>query len=174
MTTILKTPEKLIMRLGCSYSLLNAIRRSVEEIPILAVDDVEIFKNDSALYDEFLAHRIGLVPLKMDSKMSSKTEISLKLKKTGPCTVYSKDLIGSVNDVYKEIPLTILEKGQEIELVATARLGLGVKHAKHSPGICYYRHLLKIKSNSKIDEIIRNSKSKIIKSEKKEIFGFVT
>ena len=70
MEMISKTPEKIVFRTDANYSILNAIRRSVEEVPTLAIDEVEIFKNDSALYDEVLAHRIGLVPLKTESKVS--------------------------------------------------------------------------------------------------------
>ena len=115
MEVVLKMPEKLIFRTSMNYTLLNAIRRSVEEIPTLAIEDIEIFKNDSALYDEFLAHRIGLVPLKTESKMSSKTSVELSLKKVGPCFVYSGDFKGDAKIVYGAIPLTILEKDQEVE-----------------------------------------------------------
>ena len=70
MEIIEQTPLKLVMRMPANDSLANAIRRSINEIPILAVDEVEIYKNDSALYDEFLAHRVGLVPLKTEASMN--------------------------------------------------------------------------------------------------------
>jgi DNA-directed RNA polymerase subunit D len=146
--------------------LANAIRRTVEEIPTLAIEEVEILKNDSALYDEFLAQRIGLVPLKTEKKMGSKTSVGLKLEKTGPCTVFSGDFEGSAKVVYDKIPLTILEKGQKIELVGTAKLGTGIEHAKHIPGLVYYRNVLEISAgNSKIDEIVENGTG-VFKAEK--------
>lgn len=166
MQIVERTPEKMVIRMDANISLANAIRRSVEEVPILAVDEVEFFKNDSALYDEVLAHRIGLVPLKTDSKMTNKTSLDMKLKKVGPVTVYSGDLKGGAEPVFDNIPLTILEKGHEIELVATAKLGKGTDHAKHAPGLCYYRHLAEIKSSPQIDKIVQNSKG-LIKAEKK-------
>ena len=47
----------------------NTIRRlMITETPVMAIDEVEIQKNDSALYDEILAHRLGLVPLKTNPK----------------------------------------------------------------------------------------------------------
>ena len=167
MEIIGKTSEKLVMRIDTNYSLANAIRRSVEEISTLAIDEVEILKNDSALYDEFLAQRIGLVPLKTEKKMGAKTSIDLKLKKTGPCKVYSGDLSGGAKIVYENIPLTILEKDQQIEIVATAKLGKGTEHAKYIPGLVYYRNVLEVKcGNNKIDEIVQNSKG-VFKPEKK-------
>ena len=165
MQLIQKTPEKLILRMNANYGLANAIRRSIEEIPVLAIDEVEFFKNDSALYDEFLAHRIGLIPLKTESKLGSKTNVSLKLKKIGPCTVYSGDFKGGVKVVHDKIPITLLEKDQELELVASAALGKGIEHTKYSPGLCYYRPVLEIKSGPQIDKIIQSNKG-AIKAEK--------
>lgn len=162
METISKTSEKLVFRTEMNYSLLNAIRRSVEEIPTLAIDEVEIMKNDSALYDEVLAHRIGLVPLKTESKMGVKTSVELSLKKTGPCTVYSGDFKGESVVVYDKIPLTILEKDQEIEMTATATMGTGLEHTKHVPGLLYYRYLFEVKSgNAKIDSIVQTVRSEM-------------
>ena len=47
----------------------NAIRRLIlEEVPTLAVEDLEIKENNSALYDEFIGLRLGLIPLKTDLK----------------------------------------------------------------------------------------------------------
>ena len=158
MKIILETPEKIVLRMDGNVSLANALRRSIEEVPTLAIDEVEFFKNDSALYDEFVAHRLGLLPLKMDSKMNSKTEVSLTLKKSGPGMVYSGDLKGSGKVVFDKVPITLLEKGQEFEVIATARLGNGLEHAKYLPGLIWYRKLLKVSSkNSRINEIINNS-----------------
>jgi DNA-directed RNA polymerase subunit D len=125
--------------------LANAIRRYIDQIPILAIDEVEISKNDSALYDETVAHRLGVVPLKMSKGMNEKTEeqLALVVKKDG--IVYSEELKGKVNPVYGKIPITLLRKGQELEILATARLGKGSKHAKFSPGLMFYRNAMKLK-----------------------------
>jgi len=105
----------------------------------------------------------------MTSKMGKKTEIDLKLSKKGPCTVYSEDLVGESKPVFGKIPITSLNKGQKIEIVATARIGQGTEHAKHSLGFCYYKHLFKVKSNPEIDKIINKSKG-LIEVEKRENF----
>jgi DNA-directed RNA polymerase subunit D len=162
-----KTPEMIVLRMEANESLANAIRRSVAEVPTLAIDEVEIYKNDSGLYDEVVAHRLGLVPLKTEKGMTSKTKIDLKLVKTGPCTVYSGDLDGNADVVSKKIPITLLADGQKLELVATAVLGKGIEHAKYVPGLCYYRHLLEVKSSLEADRVIQGSKSGFIKAEKK-------
>jgi len=167
METIENTPEKLILRMNANESLANAIRRSVSEIPVLAISEVEIYKNDSALYDEVLAHRLCLIPLKMEKGMGSKTKIDLKLSKAGPCTVYSSDLDGNADVVEGKIPITILGEDHKLEFVATATFGKGIDHAKYIPGLCYYRHILEIKSSPEIDKIVQNSKSGLIKSDKK-------
>jgi DNA-directed RNA polymerase subunit D len=159
MPTIINTPEKLVLRLNISEPLANSIRRSVNEIPTLAIDEVEIFKNDSALYDEVLALRLGLLPLKTEKSMSDKTKIEFKLIKKGPCTVYASDLSGSGDVIYPEMPLTIIKENHSLELAATARLGTGLEHSKHVPGLCYYRHLLEGKSTKEIDKIVQKSKS---------------
>ncbi len=167
MEVVKNTEEKLILRLEANEGLFNAMRRSVSEIPTLAIDDVEFYKNDSALYDEMIAHRLGLVPLKTEKGMSSKTKIELKLSKKGPCTIYSKDLEGDAEVIYGDIPITILNDEHKLEFVATATLGLGKEHAKHTPGLFYYRHILEVKSSLQVDKVVENSKNGAIKPEKK-------
>jgi DNA-directed RNA polymerase subunit D len=131
-----KDKKKIVFITDMSISLANAIRRSALEIPIMAIDEVEIFKNDSALYDEIIAHRLGLVPIKTEKTIK---ETKFKLKTKGPKTVYSTDIEPSIGTDYK-IPIVILDEGHELELVADARLGKGIEHVKYSPGLIYFKH----------------------------------
>lgn len=141
----MENDQKLVFKTEMNVTLANAIRRSVGEIQTLAIDEVDIYKNDSALYDEIIAHRLGLVPLKnqkMKEGQALELKISVKGDKEGDNVLSSEmgDLV-----VYDSIPITYLKEGQELELVARAKAGNGKTHAKHLPGLVYYKILNNIK-----------------------------
>lgn len=147
-------------------SLANAIRRYVNKIPVLGIDEVEISKNDSPLYDETIAHRIGLIPLKMDKSISEKKSAKLKLDATKEGTVYSKSLLGDLKVVYENIPITNLNKNQELKLTAMLSLGRGVEHSKFSPGLMFYKNAVDIKLDKECSkEIVETCPQRILKLE---------
>jgi DNA-directed RNA polymerase subunit D len=139
------TPERIIFISDMDISLANAIRRNVNEIPILAVEEVDIYKNDSALYDEIISQRLGLTVLKNQKlKKGRVVEMKLKSKGEGERTEVLAKGLGD-NIVHPETPIVLLEDGQELELVAKTKVGKGIMHAKFSPGVIFYKHLPKIK-----------------------------
>jgi DNA-directed RNA polymerase subunit D len=145
MKIIEKNKEKLVFLADVEEEVINAIRRYSSQIPILAIDEVEISMNDSPLYDETIAHRLGLIPLKMKGVINEKTTAKLKLSSKKAGYVYSEELQGEAEAVYKSMPITILKENQEIEIVATAKTGKGEQHSKFSPGIIFYRNTYNIK-----------------------------
>jgi DNA-directed RNA polymerase subunit D len=153
-----KNENELMFTLdGVDPSFINAIRRiCTVEVPTMAIETVEIYKNDSSLFDEVLAHRLGLIPLKTDLEsmiLASECDcedhcprcsVSLILKEKGPKTVYSKDLSSTdpkIKPVYDTIPILKLKEGEEVELEAIAQLGIGLEHAKWQPTTaCAYKY----------------------------------
>ncbi len=139
------TNEEIVFSGDLNVSLANAIRRSVGEIDILAIDECDIYKNDSALYDEIIAHRLGLVSLKNQKmKKDDFVEFKLKAKGKGDGDLVLAGIMGD-DIVYPDTPLVLLGENQQIEIVARARVGKGIDHAKFMPGLFYYKHLPIIK-----------------------------
>lgn len=150
MELISKNNEKIEFSGEINTSLANAIRRHILEIPTIAIDEVDIIKNDSPLYDETIAHRIGLIPLKMDR---GEKEVTLKIASNKEGFVHSNELKGELKVVYGEIPITLLEKEQEFEVLAKTKIGKGIEHVKFSPGLLFYRNLYEFKTENKAKEI---------------------
>lgn len=134
----------------------NAFRRVVlAEIPIMAINEVDFYENNSVLFDEFIAHRLGLIPLTTDLKSyklpseccggnCAKCSVMLSLDEKGPGIVYSKDLKSKdkeVKPVEGKIPIMKLTEGQKLRLEAKAVLGLGKEHMKYQAGLVTYKML---------------------------------
>ena len=162
MELIEKRENQITVLAEVEEPLMNSIRRYVNQVSTLAVDEVEISRNDSPLYDETIAHRIGLVPLKM-GKVNAKNLQEAKISVSREGYVYSKDLKG-VDVVYGDMPLTFLNKGQEIEINAKTTMGKGAEHSKFSPGFIFYRNASEIIADKtmgkELQEVCRKNSSK--------------
>jgi DNA-directed RNA polymerase subunit D len=150
-------PNRLIFSLsGVDTAYANTIRRVMGyEVPVMAIDDVEFRKNTSILYDEVLAHRLGLIPLSTDLKAYDLPEdckckgvgcasctVKMTLKASGPCMVYAADIKTKdpeIKPLFGKMPIVKLLEGQEVEFEATAILGKGKDHSKWCPGLIFYK-----------------------------------
>ena len=104
------------------YSFVNSVRRSlVSMVPCLALHEIDFhmgslgsyvdeesgdekeYESISAMFNEIIAHRLGMLPIPTDKKTveafggtinddSKQPDIMYSLHKQGPCTVYSGDL----------------------------------------------------------------------------------
>jgi len=150
-----ETPNSVSVQLdGVDRSYANAVRRfCIAEVPSMAIDDVVILENSSVLYDEILAHRLGMVPIKTDLDKyvlpekcdcgsplgCSKCRVLFVLDASGKekvSTVYSGDLVSEDREIRptsEQIPIVKLALGQSVKLEAYARLGRGKEHAKWQP-----------------------------------------
>ena len=148
-----------------NYSFVNSIRRSlISMVPCLAIHEVDFhmgslgsyvdqendeereYESISAMFNEIISHRIGMLPIPTDEKTveafansidddSKQPDIMYSLHKQGPCTVYSGDLepvSGDDSLVIPEskVPIVKLGKGQAILVYAKAIMGNAKKHAK--------------------------------------------
>ncbi len=165
MKTISEKENQIVFTAEVEESLANAIRRYINQIPVLAVDELEIQKNDSVLYDETIAHRVGLIPLKTKKKITDKTtgELKIEVKKEG--LVYSGELQGDIEVVYDKIPITLLDKGQEIKAIGFVKAGKGNEHSKFSSGLMFYRNITDLKIDKDCpQEVVEACPKKILKS----------
>ena len=148
-----------------NYSFVNSVRRSlVSMVPCLALHEIDFhmgslgsyvdeesgdereYESISAMFNEIVAHRIGMLPIPTDEKTieafgdsigddSKQPEIMYSLHKQGPCTVYSGDLepvSGDDSLVIPEtnVPILKLAEGQAILVYAKAKMGNAQKHTK--------------------------------------------
>jgi DNA-directed RNA polymerase subunit D len=141
---------------GSDGAFVNLIRRfGIDEVPTLAVEDVSFRDNSSALYDEIVAHRLGLTPIKTDLKSydfmddctckgegCSKCQLILTLKSSKKGVVEAgeaKSQDPKCVFVHEGMPIVKLATRQKIEIEATAVLGRGKNHVKWSPGLVYFK-----------------------------------
>lgn len=142
----------------------NSLRRvMLAEIPIMAIDLVEVEANTSVLADEFIAHRLGLIPLNSkqiedvvytrDCQCEQYCEnCSVTLTLHARCTgdeimkVYARDLVVGEPRPNEWVGTPVitdpaglgsvickLRKGQELRMKCVAKKGIAKEHAKWAP-----------------------------------------
>ncbi len=148
-----KNDRKLVFVVeGISMEMANAIRRIIiSEMPVMAVDEVIILKNDSPLYDEIIAHRLSMIPLTTDLNVYKLPrdcecggfgcplcQVSLTCEVTNtsnsPMEIYSGDLKSNdpqIIPVNPNIPIVKIDKNDKVIIEAYAVLGLAKDHVKY-------------------------------------------
>jgi len=140
---------------GTDAKFLNALRRmAMNSVPVLAVEDISLYRNNSVLFDEYLASRLALLPIKTDSKLYKEGDkVKLSVAKKGPCTVYSGDIECSdpkTEMVNKKVPIVKLGADQEIKIEMSAVMGTGRGHVKWQPGIVAFNEVPEIREKEKL------------------------
>ncbi len=156
----------ILSRVNVAFA--NALRRiMIAEVPCMAIDEVVILNNTSPLFDEIIAHRLSLIPIKTDLERFNlpeecscggsgcpKCQVTFILDvkaEEGPRVVYSGDLVSSdpeIVPVSNKIPIAKLASNQAILLEAYARLGIGKNGAKWQPvSACAYKYMPRIEVN---------------------------
>ena len=101
-------------------TVANALRRvMIAEVPTMAIDIVEISQNTSALHDEFLAHRIGLIPLE-SRDVDNYCHLDECSCRDGSCVkcavVFNLSVIGKYKDIYEVTSNDIVPDRNEISV----------------------------------------------------------
>lgn len=143
---------------GLPLSLANTLRRFViNEVPTMAIEEVLIIENTSAMPNEVLAHRLSLIPFISDidryvapeecdcgSKLGcEKCVVRYVVRAEAidePVTVYSGDIVPedpttTVKPVSPRIPIVKLAPKQRIEIELYVRVGKGRKNTKWQAAI---------------------------------------
>lgn len=166
-----KTENKLEFTLeGVDNAFANALRRTMmSDVPTMAIEVVEMEENGSGLFDEALAHRLGLVPLifdrklynlkadcKCDGKGCSRCEVTFTLEAEGPGIVKVGDMKSDadVKPSDPEIPVVQLLENQRLKLTAVAQLGFGKEHAKWQASVVGYQNIPSVRVNEASDKVV--------------------
>ncbi|HII82668.1 MAG TPA: DNA-directed RNA polymerase subunit D, partial [Ferroplasma sp.] len=137
---------------GITPGIANSIRRTlINDVPKLAIEnaifhhgeirdaDGNVYDSSLPLFDEVLASRLGLIPLKTDMSLNFRDEcscggkgcdlctVTYSINKLGPGMVYSSDIMPvnnpdlTVSDPL--IPIIELKKNQAMLVTCEAILG---------------------------------------------------
>jgi len=103
----------------------NAIRRSLlNDIKFWAVNELVITKNTTCQADEFIAHRLGLVPFR---KVGNGEEMKIRVKDR---TLMASDVVGVAFQPVHDMEVMDMIPGQSFEAVLKFTQATGKTHAR--------------------------------------------
>lgn len=151
---------------GITSTFANILRRYVvARIPTIAVERVTFYDNTSALWDEYISHRLGLIPIKTPRKVPKDVEVTLTLDAEGPKTVYSSELVSSDEEAtpgVDKIVILTLAQNQRIRFEARAKLDDSRSHGKHQAGLMAYDQKDEDKFNMFVETFYQMSAEEVL------------
>jgi len=175
---------------GIDFSFNNSLRRILlSEAETITIDRVFFYDNSSVFNDEMIAHRLGLIPVFVNSnflkyisekKNKNSHKIFFELKISQPSQFLKKISVFSdslkwkpyglsasllknsrIKPVFRDILILKLNPGQRINCECHCSIGKGNFHAKFSPvATAFYRIFPQVKI---IREIMNKNAKKIYK-----------
>jgi DNA-directed RNA polymerase subunit D len=128
---------------NANEAIANALRRSMmAKVPTLAIKELHINQNQSGLFDEVLANRMGQIPFTIPENVDEDDTVHIAVQKEGETTVHAEDIKADYDEAKPVNPDTVvvdLKEGQELKLEGEAVLGTGKDHAKHQGGTIGYQ-----------------------------------
>lgn len=146
---------------GTDLSVANSLRRvMISEVPTMAIDLVEIHVNETCLNDEFIAHRLGLIPLVSDlvddfkytrecdcegdcSNCTVRLDLDIRGNEEEKPVInvlaeylHSRDSRVVPVDCYKKISIVKIRRDSRLRVTCIAKKGTGQEHAKWNPTSC--------------------------------------
>lgn len=141
-----KSDEEVVCELkNTSPAFVNALRRILmNEVPVIVVDTVSVFGKTKITYpEEWLAHRIGLCPIKQTLKdienQSNVSAMIFTLDVDGPRVVHASDIKG-IKMTYPDIMLIKLRDGETLKLEGNCKISTGEQHTKAKASHVYYKY----------------------------------
>ncbi len=163
----------------------NALRRTaMNEIPAMAIESVDFEENTSGMFDEALAHRLGLIPLIFDAKLynlkseckcdgrgCSSCEARFVLEKEGPCIVRSSDMKSDseTRPADPDIPIVELLEGQRLKFEAISNLGFGKDHAKWQAAVVGYQNVPSVRVTDASEKVVDVCPAHVFESKDRKV-----
>lgn len=141
--------------INCNYALANALRRVIiSEIKTFSFHNLFVSDNNTIFSDEYIAHRIGLIPIYFQETEESGTSKDVECildvvnKTKENISVFSQDIKSNKSNllIKKDVLICKLAPNHRISIKLRISEGTGKDHAKWSPvALCSYRLMPQIR-----------------------------